>query len=92
MLFAIIEIRAEAKTFALEQNYRSTKVIVNAANSIIKNNQNQIKKNIWTDNLEGEKIKVLRTFSDTEEGWNVAQNIFDIKNNAQARNKQFAIL
>ena len=82
----------EAKTFALEQNYRSTKVIVNAANSIIKNNQNQIKKNIWTDNLEGEKIKVLRTFSDTEEGWNVAQNIFDIKNNAQARNKQFAIL
>lgn len=81
-----------AKTFNLEQNYRSTKVIVNAANSIIKHNQNQLKKTIWTDNLDGDKIKVIRTYSDTEEGWNVAQNIFDIKNNHQAHNKEFAIL
>jgi DNA helicase-2/ATP-dependent DNA helicase PcrA len=81
-----------AKTFNLEQNYRSTKVIVNAANSIIKHNQNQLKKTIWTDNLDGDKIKVIRTYSDTEEGWNIAQSIFDIKNNAQAHNKEFAIL
>ncbi len=81
-----------AKTFNLEQNYRSTKVIVNAANSIIKHNLNQLKKTVWTDNVEGEKIKVMRTFSDTEEGWNVSQNIFDIKINTQAFNKHFAIL
>jgi len=81
-----------AKTFNLEQNYRSTKVIVNAANSIIKHNKNQLKKTIWTDNVEGDKIKVMRTFSDTEEGWNVAQTIFDIKINAQSFNKDFAIL
>lgn len=80
------------KLYKLEQNYRSTKVIVNAANSIIKLNKDQIEKNVWTDNLEGEKIKVIRTLSDNEEGKVIANNIFDIKNKDNAQPKDFAIL
>jgi DNA helicase-2/ATP-dependent DNA helicase PcrA len=80
------------KIFKLEQNYRSTKTIVNAANSIIQKNKDQIQKEVWTDNDEGDKIKVMQTASDNEEGRVVAQKIFDIKFNQQARPKDFAIL
>src|SRR5690606_22753731 len=58
----------DVKVFKLEQNYRSTKTIVKAANSIIANNKNQLEKNVFSDNEDGEKIKVARAFSDNEEG------------------------
>ncbi len=80
------------KVFKLEQNYRSTQTIVNAANSIIEKNRNQIKKEVWTDNPAGEKIRVLRTPTDNEEGRVVSQSIFETKMQHQARNRDFAIL
>src|SRR5690606_6808874 len=58
----------DLKVFKLEQNYRSTQNIVNAANSIIANNKNQLQKNVFSENEAGEKIKVNRAFSDNEEG------------------------
>lgn len=76
----------------LEQNYRSTPQIVNAANYLIKHNQNQIAKQIWTNNKKGEKIKLFRTISDNEEGKKVADIIFQIKMNEQLSNDDFAIL
>ena len=78
--------------YKLEQNYRSTQNIVNAANSIISNNKNQIKKKVWTANEKGELITVLKSFSDNEEGKQIANDIFNIKNNEQANNLDFAIL
>ena len=63
--------------FKLEQNYRSTKNIVEAANSIIRINKDQIKKNVWTENNTGSKIKIVKSFSDNEEGKVVANSIFD---------------
>ncbi len=82
----------DLKTFKLEQNYRSTKVIVNAANSVIAKNKDQIFKEIWTDNDEGNKIKILRAMSDNEEGSLVANSIFEYKMNNQLPNSDFAIL
>ncbi|HOS49215.1 MAG TPA: 3'-5' exonuclease [Bacteroidia bacterium] len=82
----------EIKTFKLEQNYRSTKMIVQAANSVILNNKNQLKKDVWTDNHHGEKIKVMRALSDNEEGAMVASSIYEDKMNHQLHNKDFAIL
>lgn len=81
-----------ADTFKLEQNYRSTKNIVNAANAIIANNQNQFKKDVWTDNPEGNKIKVIKTKTDNEEGKVVANTIYDMKLQMQEPNNAFAIL
>jgi DNA helicase-2/ATP-dependent DNA helicase PcrA len=80
------------KLFKLEQNYRSTKVIVGAANSLIEKNKDQIKKTIWTDNVEGERIRVHRALSDNEEGAFVAHSIFETKMQEQVPNKGFAIL
>jgi DNA helicase-2/ATP-dependent DNA helicase PcrA len=82
----------DARVFKLEQNYRSTQNIVQAAGSIIKNNKHQLKKNVWTSNEPGEKIKVVRNLSDNEEGRWVAQNIFEEKMRQQLPNKAFAIL
>lgn len=82
----------ELKTFKLEQNYRSTKIIVAAANSVITFNRNQLKKEVWTENHHGEKIRVLKALSDNEEGNQVAQTIFSEKMNKQLHNKDFAIL
>ncbi len=82
----------DLQTFKLEQNYRSTKTIVQAANSVITNNRNQLKKEVWTDNHNGEKIKLLRALSDNEEGTMVAQSIFEEKMNHQLNNSDFAIL
>ncbi len=80
------------KLVKLEQNYRSTPQIVNAANHLIKHNSSQIAKEIWTDNQIGEKIKIFKTVSDNEEGKKVADLIFELKMNEQLRNDEFAIL
>ncbi|WP_028295516.1 ATP-dependent helicase [Olivibacter sitiensis] len=78
--------------FKLEQNYRSTQNIVNAANSIISNNTNQLKKNVFSENEEGDKIKVVRAFSDNEEGKMVAEAILQDKSLQNLHFKDFAIL
>lgn len=80
------------KLFKLEQNYRSTKNIVNAANSVIGNNKDQIKKEVWTDNSDGTKIKLVQTLTDNEEGKVIAQNIYQTLQNEGAKNEDFAIL
>ena len=82
----------EQKLIRLEQNYRSTKTIVNAANSVIEHNKDQIKKKVWSDNVEGDLITVLRATSDGEEGTLVANSIFGYKMAQQLNNKDFAIL
>ncbi|NQW41891.1 MAG: exodeoxyribonuclease V subunit gamma [Bacteroidetes bacterium] len=79
-------------TFKLEHNYRSTSNIVNASSSIIDKNREKLDKRIYTDNEEGEKIKVMRAISDNEEGKMVAQSIFEEKNQKQLANTDFAIL
>ena len=78
--------------YRLEQNYRSTKTIVQAANSIIAHNQNKIDKEVWTSNSQGSKIKVQRLPTDAEEGRAVAGSIFDLKMQEQRKNSDFAIL
>jgi DNA helicase-2/ATP-dependent DNA helicase PcrA len=78
--------------YKLEQNYRSTKVIVNAANSVIEKNKDQIEKTVWTANPEGERILVHKAASDNDEGYFTAQQIFELKNRHQSFNKDFAIL
>ena len=83
---------ADVKLFKLEQNYRSTKNIVKAANSLIEKNQKRLEKVVWTDNDEGSKIKVNRLLTDGEEGRFVASSIFENKNSQQLQNKDFAIL
>ncbi|MBL7923567.1 MAG: UvrD-helicase domain-containing protein [Bacteroidia bacterium] len=82
----------ELKTYKLEQNYRSTKTIVQAANSVITFNKNQLQKDVWTENHHGEKIHLLKALSDNEEGNQVAISIFEEKMNKRLRNKDFAIL
>lgn len=82
----------DLKVFKLEQNYRSTKNIVSAANSVISNNRHQLRKEVWTDNDAGDRIKVLRAMSDNEEGSIVANCIFQDKMNLRWHNKDFAIL
>lgn len=78
--------------FKLEQNYRSTQTIVEAANSVISRNKEQIKKNVWTENDEGQPIKVIRTLTDNEEGKIVANKIFDVKHAETSMWSDFAIL
>lgn len=80
------------KLFKLEQNYRSTKNIVAAANKVITFNKDQIRKTVWTDNDEGVKIGFIRASSDNEEGSMVANAIFESKMNNQLPNDAFAIL
>ncbi|MEI6885231.1 MAG: UvrD-helicase domain-containing protein [Bacteroidota bacterium] len=80
------------KVYKLEQNYRSTKTIVEAANQVISNNKNQIFKEIWTDNDGGQPIALLHASTDGEEGNMVAQAIFEHKMNRQLPNSSFAIL
>lgn len=79
-------------TIKLEQNYRSTQNIVAAAGSVIKNNRKQLEKEVWTANESGEKIKVMRAVTDSEEARFVAQSIFEEKNKHHLPNKSFAIL
>jgi len=82
----------DVKTFKLEQNYRSTGNIVEAANSVIDKNKTKLDKKVWTANDAGESIKVMRTISDGEEGRFVAQSIYDHAMNEQLQNDSFAIL
>ncbi len=67
----------EHQLFKLEQNYRSTRTIVDAANSLIAKNNGQIKKNVWSDNEAGQKISVVRCLTDMEEGFFVSNSILD---------------
>lgn len=78
--------------YRLEQNYRSTRNIVNAANSIIAKNKNQLEKVVWTDNDDGTPIKVHRSTTDAEEGRFVAGSIFENRMQHQMSNGSFAIL
>ena len=80
------------KLCKLEQNYRSTTTIVDAANSIISRNKEQIPKKTFSQNEEGDKIRVMKALSDKEEGFQVAQEIFRISQNEQAEFNNFAIL
>jgi len=83
---------SDVATFKLEQNYRSTSNIVEAANSVIENNKTKLEKVIWTSNDAGEKIKVARTMTDAEEGRFVISQIFETKMQNQLLNSDFAIL
>ncbi len=78
--------------YKLEQNYRSTKHIVDAANSVIARNKDQIKKSVWTDNVEGNKLTVLRTLTDNEEGRQISNRLFDLKQSSSSEYSDFAIL
>ena len=80
------------KLIRLEQNYRSTKTIVEASNNIIAHNKDQIKKRVWSDNEQGELITLLHAATDSEEGVMVANSIFHYKMSRQLNNKDFAIL
>lgn len=82
----------DVKTFKLEQNYRSTKNIVAAANSVIEKNKNQLDKQVWTENKPGNKIQVIKAVTDNEEGNFVAQSIFQFRMSQQLSNRDFAIL
>ncbi|MEC7783148.1 MAG: UvrD-helicase domain-containing protein [Bacteroidota bacterium] len=82
----------DVKVYRLEQNYRSTKNIVEAANSVIEHNQTKLDKVVWTANDSGPKIIVHRSLTDGEEGRYVASNIFETKMNQQLKHSDFAIL
>lgn len=80
------------KLYKLEQNYRSTQSIVEAANSVISKNKEQIKKSVWTDNDKGNPIRVIRAMTDNEEGRIIANKIFDVKHQESGDWTDFAIL
>ncbi|MEZ4817926.1 MAG: 3'-5' exonuclease [Flavobacteriaceae bacterium] len=82
----------DVRVYRLEQNYRSTKNIVNAANSIIEKNKNRLEKVVWTANEEGNPIKVNRTMTDGDEGRFVASSIFETMMNHQLKYDDFAVL
>lgn len=86
------EVYPEAKLFKLEQNYRSTQNIVNAANSLIKQNKDQIKKTIYSENEEGDRLEVASAFSDFEEGVIVSNKIWDLRRDKNAPYSEFVIL
>ncbi|MDD2983985.1 MAG: 3'-5' exonuclease [Crocinitomicaceae bacterium] len=80
------------KMFKLEQNYRSSKSIVAAANSVIANNQDQIQKVVWTDNDEGKPITIIKTLTDNEEGKVIAEKMFEARQAENLDYSDFAIL
>ncbi len=82
----------DVKLYRLEQNYRSTKNIVGAANSLIEHNKTKIDKIVWTANEEGNKVKVHRSMTDGLEGHYVASTIWDEKMKNQLHNSDFAVL
>src|ERR1044071_133896 len=82
----------DVKVIKLEQNYRSTQNILNVANGIICNNKSQIPKNLWTDNIPGDKIRLVRTMTDDDEGKFVADTIQEQKLRNHYYNREFAIL
>lgn len=80
------------RIFKLEQNYRSTQTIVNAANSVIKKNRGQISKEVFSRNEKGEPIRVVKASDDREEGFLVAGHISELRFREQLEHKDFAIL
>ena len=82
----------EYTLFKLEQNYRSTQTIVNAANKIIANNLGQIHKTVFSKNESGEKIRIMQAMTDSEEGFLVASDIFDARFSRQMNWSDFAVL
>ena len=82
----------DLKVYKLEQNYRSTQNIVNVANSIIANNKEQLKKNVYSEKETGDKIKIMRAFSDNEEGKMVAEGIWADQTGKGLKWHDFAIL
>lgn len=82
----------DVKVYRLEQNYRSTQNIVNAANNVIEKNKTRLDKVVWTANDEGSKILVNRSMTDGDEGRFVANSIFENKMNHQLKDGDFAIL
>lgn len=82
----------DVKVIKLEQNYRSTQSILNVANEVIRNNKGQIPKALWTDNSEGDRIKLVRTHTDNDEGKYVADAIQEQKLRNHYSNRDFAIL
>jgi DNA helicase-2/ATP-dependent DNA helicase PcrA len=77
----------KVKVFRLQQNYRSTKTILRAANSVIKNNVNQIPKELWTDNPEGEKVTLMRCADEKDEAFQIAKLV---KNEITAKKRKFS--
>lgn len=82
----------ETRIFKLEQNYRSTQIIVNAANSLIKKNTEQISKDVFSKNEVGDKVELISTFSDFEEGLVVANKISRMRFENHSAYSDFAIL
>lgn len=82
----------DVKVVKLEQNYRSTRHILDVANHVIANNKGQIEKKLFTDNAEGDKIKLVRTMTDNDEGKFVADTIQELKLRKHYFNRDFAIL
>jgi DNA helicase-2/ATP-dependent DNA helicase PcrA len=82
----------DLRIIKLEQNYRSTKTIVEAANSVIAKNKAQLPKNVWTDNEEGNPVELIKAVSDNEEGKLVASSIFEEKMQQQLKFSDFVIL
>ncbi|PWT74868.1 MAG: ATP-dependent DNA helicase [Bacteroidetes bacterium] len=82
----------DVKVVKLEQNYRSTQSILHVANEVIKNNKGQIPKNLWTENIVGERIRLVRTLTDNDEGKYVADTIQEQKLRNHFNNRDFAIL
>ena len=82
----------DVKVYRLEQNYRSTKMIVGAANSVIEHNKTKLDKIVWTANDVGEQVIVHRTMTDADEGRYVASTIWETKMNKQLQNSDFAVL
>jgi len=80
------------KLFKLEQNYRSTQNIVNAANSLIKKNEKQIHKEVFSENNEGEKINIIDAYTDIEEGYKVISDLYEQMANNRLNYSDFAIL
>ncbi len=82
----------KAKVFKLEQNYRSTKNIIAAADSLIKNNKNQLEKNLWTDNEEGEIVSIFKASDEKDEGVQISKLIKEEIHTFKRSFKDFAVL
>ncbi len=80
------------KLFKLEQNYRSTQNIVEAANSLISKNQDRISKNVWSEKERGDKIRIIKAITDFEEGFLISNSIYENRNHKQLSYNNFAIL
>ncbi|GAB4380877.1 MAG: 3'-5' exonuclease [Salibacteraceae bacterium] len=83
---------ADVAVFKLEQNYRSTKTIVEAANQVIRKNKDQLQKSVWTANDKGDAIKLVKCLSESEEGNHIASEILELKSRWNLNEESFAVL